>query len=238
MGILSALAVVFNFIAGLLFWLLMVVAFLFFSVLEFFARFFPQGNTSQETPPLQMPQGFAEQFKDLERQPVSLSPELHLILQILAGVLIAAFIIIVFALAFRRFKTLLDEDVEETHETIFSFDLLKEQLAQFFKRKSQAQGDVAPPFVIIQGDDPRAQIRRTYQALLAWAAERGVPRAPGQTPNEYLSSMARSFQLCAEPIGIITATYVQVRYSISSISEGSAQQVTRAWEQIMRTDPT
>jgi len=162
MGILSALAVVFNFIAQLLFWVLVVVAFVVFSILEFFARFFPKGNSPEEPSRLEMPPNFADQFKDLEQRPASLSPEIYLIFQILAGILIVAFIVLIFALAFRRFKTLLDEDIEETHETMFSFDLLKEQLARLFQRTSPAQGSAQPPFVLIDGDDPRAQIRRTY----------------------------------------------------------------------------
>ena len=232
MGILSALAVVFNFIAQLLFWVLVVVAFVVFSILEFFARFIPRGNSPRETPPLEMPPNFADQFKDLEQRPASLSPEIYLIFQILAGVLIVAFIVLIFALAFRRFKTLLEEDVEETHETMFSFDLLKEQLARLFQRASSAQGSAQPPFVLIDGDDPRAQIRRTYQALLAWAAERGVPRAPGQTPVEYKDALNRSFHSFIEPISLITAAYLCARYSTTTISAARAAETARAWGQI------
>jgi hypothetical protein len=234
MGILSALVVVFNFIARLLFWVLVVVAFVIFSIVEFFARFFPKGNSPQETSPLQMPPNFAEQLKDLERQPASLSPEIYLIFQILAGVLIVAFVVLIFALAFRRFKTLLEEDVEETHETIFSFDLLKEQLARLFQRTSPAQDSAQPPFVTIDGDDPRAQIRRTYQAVLAWAITRAVPRAPGMTPNEYLRLMKAALPQHGELLSVITAAYLQARYCPAPVSVARAEEVARAWEMIAR----
>jgi MFS family permease len=234
MGILSTLAVVFNLIARLLFWVLVVVAFVVFSILEFFAHFFPEGNPPPETSPLQMPPHFAEQLKDLEQRPASLSPEIYLIFQILAGALIGAFIILIFALAFRRFKTLLEEDVEEMHETIFSFDLLKEQLARLFQRTSPAQDSEQPPFVLIDGDDPRAQIRRTYQAVLAWATARAMPRAPGMTPNEYLRFMNQALPQHGELLSVITAAYLQARYCPAPVSVARAEEVARAWEMIVR----
>jgi hypothetical protein len=235
-GILSALAFVFNFIARLLFWVLAIVAFVIFSILEFFARFIPRGNSPRETPPLEIPPNFVDQFKDLEQRPASLSPEIYLIFQILAGVLIVAFIVLIFALAFRRFKTHMEADVEEMHETIFSFDLLKEQLARLFQRTSPAQDSAQPPFVTVDGDDPRAQIRRTYQALLAWAAARGVPREPGQTPVEYRDALSRALHSHLEPISLITAAYLCARYSTTAMSAANAMETARAWEQITRAD--
>jgi hypothetical protein len=231
-GILSGLTVLLDLLARLLYWVVLVAAFVVFALFGLIARVFPTAGLSVNPPAIATPPNLADQFKDLQQQPAGLSPEAYLALQVIAGTLIAAFIILIFALAFRRFKVLLEEDVEETRETIFSFDLLKEQLAQLFKRKSQGQGASAPPFAAIRGDDARAQIRRTYQALLAFAAAHGIPRSPGQTPNEYLTSLARGMHIYLEPMMLITEAYVQARYSLTPISPDRADEVLRAWQVI------
>jgi hypothetical protein len=237
-GVLSILAIGRDWIARLLFLILVIVAFIIFAILEFFARFLPPLNVSSNVQNIQTPPSFAEQFKDLEqRATASPSPEVYLVLQTIAGILIAGAIILIFALAFRRFRYLDKEEIEETRETIFSFDLMKEQLAQLFRRKGDEDTATAP-FVSIVGDDPRAQIRRTYQTLLAWATERGVPRAPGMTPDEYATRLSGALQLHSEPIALITAAYVLTRYSTNEVSTNQAAQVARAWKQIVQVDGT
>jgi hypothetical protein len=156
--------------------------------------------------------------------------------QILAGVLLLVAVILIFALAFRRFKTLFKDEVEESREIIFSMDLLKEQLAQLLGRRTKANAAPPEPFVCIEGDDPRAQIRRTYQALLAWAAAQGVPRSPGQTPGEYLSSLDQVLPSYIDPISTITTAYVQARYSAALISPALADQVVHAWQAIVQAN--
>ena len=231
-GILSGLVVVVDLLARLLYWVVLVAAFVVFTVFDLVARVLPTVDLSSNPPVIATPPNLADQFKDLRQQPAGLAPEAYLVFQMIAGVLIAAVIVLIFALAFRRFKVLLEEDVKETRETIFSFDLLKEQLAQLFKRKSQAQGASIPPFAAIRGDDPRVQIRRAYQALLAWAAAHGIPRSPGQTPNEYLTLLARGMHIYIEPMALITDAYVQARYSTMPISADRAGEVLRAWQAI------
>jgi len=231
-GILTMLTVILGWMAQLLFLVAVIVSYIVFAIFEFFARFFPSLNLSN-LQKIQPPPNYAEQFKDLEHQSSSSpSPEVYLALEIIAGILIAGAIILIFALAFRRFLYLDKEEIEETRETIFSFDLVKEQLAQLFKRKG-GKDKATAPFVSIIGDAPRAQVRRTYQALLAWAASRGVPRAPGQTPNEYLMLMDQGLHLYIEPISIITDAYVQARYSIAPIPADRAEGVMRAWQIIV-----
>lgn len=115
-------------------------------------------------------------------------------------------------------------------------DLLKEQLARLLGRKAETDGGTLEPFACVTGDDASAQIRRTYQAFLAWTASQGVPRLPGQTPGEYLSSLSHVLPSCIEPASIITEAYVQARYSAALISPALAEEVSRAWQAIVQAN--
>jgi len=231
----KGLTVVLQGLTWLLLEILIVVAYLIFVPLEWLVGKLHWSSHTNDQPLPTPPPSFAEQFKDLQQgRPSAISPGVYISLQVLAGILLVALLVLIFALAFRRFKTLLEEDVEETRELIFSMDLLKDQLARLFGRKGKANGAEPEPFASIVGDDPRAQIRRTYQAMLAWAAEQGVPRPPGQTSSEYLSSLNDTLPAYGEPMSILTAAYLQARYSAVPISSASAEQALRAWGTIAR----
>jgi uncharacterized membrane protein YidH (DUF202 family) len=234
--VLVRLATLFNGLVWLLFWVLLLIAYPIFRLFELVAGIVRLPRSPSDQPLIQLPPPLAEQFKDLQGGPSHIPPEVYLALQILAGVLLVAAVILIFALAFRRFKTLLEDEVEESREIIFSMDLLKEQLAQLLGRRAKTNAAPPEPFVCVKGDDPRAQIRRTYQALLAWAAAQGTPRSPGQTPAEYLSSLGQVLPSCIEPISTITTAYVQARYSAALISPAVADQVLHAWQVIMQAN--
>ena len=70
--------------------------------------------------------------------------------------------------------------------------------------------------------------------MLAWAASQGMPRSPGQTSSEYMSSLSNALIAYSEPLSILTTTYLQARYSAIPISPASAEQALRAWETIAR----
>ena len=230
--VLAKLAILWEWLAWLLLRVFVPVSYALFKLFEWITRLVHLGGNPTDQLLPKAPASFAEQFKDLQPGHPSIPPQVYVGLQALAGILVVAVIVFIFVLAFRRFKTLLEEDVEETREIIFSMDLLRKQLAQLFGRKNKGNSTVPEAFVAVLGDDPRAQIRRTYQALLAWAAERGVARRPGQTPGEHMLLMNHALPAYAEPISIITAAYVQARYGIDSIRVADAEHVRQAWEHI------
>lgn len=232
-GVLNLLSLVLRWLVQVLFWVLVAVTFVIFAILEFFARFFPSLQISSRTQDLQTSSSLIEQFKDLEQHATQgPSPEVYAVLQILAGVILAGMILLIFAWAFRRFRYLDEEEIEETRESIFSLDLAREQLAQLLRRPRTESPRA--PFVTIDGEDPRAQIRRTYQALLAWASAHGVPRAPGMTPYEYLCALEHELGVNRALLDLITRAYVQARYSVASVEAARAQEVAQAWQHIVQ----
>jgi hypothetical protein len=171
-------------------------------------------------------------LQDLDKPPSGLQLEIFNILKAVSILIVAALIIVAFILAVRRLRARrIDDDVEETRDTILSLDLLKEQLANLFSRKNQ-HAAAPEPFIPIIGDDARSQIRRTYQSLLAWAAERGVPRPPGLTPSEYSMLISRELSIADTHAETITSAYLEARYSPAPILPARADEVVRAWTQI------
>jgi hypothetical protein len=221
-------------LARALYWILLALAWVIFTLLDGLARLVRfRPGTEGEPPKIQMPPNFAEQLKDLETHPVGLAPGVYLALRIVAGLLIVGVILLIFALAFRRFRTYFEEDVEEVRESVLTLDLLKMQLAQIFRRKHQALEP--PPFVVVVGDDSRARIRRTYQALLARAAAQGLPRPPGMTPEEYLHFVGQTLSDRSTALATITSAYMHARYSSEQIAPAVADEAARAWEQVANT---
>jgi hypothetical protein len=105
-------------------------------------------------------------------------------------------------------------------------------LRQLFERARPAPAP--PPFATVTGDDPSAQIRRTYQAMLAWAAGQGLARAPGATPGEHLAAVSRARPEHGAALGVITAAYLRARYGAEPVAPSLAQQVAEAWEGVAR----
>jgi hypothetical protein len=125
-----------------------------------------------------------------------------------------------------------DEDVDEAHESILSIDLLKAQLARLLRGRG-GQASAYDPFVSLSGDEPSVQVRRTYQALLAWAAAQGEARAPGMTPERYQRRLSDAFPAHGAQFGVITTAYTNARYAAAPVSAEHAQAASAAWQQIL-----
>ncbi len=233
--LLDALALLTSVLARVIYWVAVAIAWVFFALFGWLLKLVRVRRESRdEEAPLQMPANLVEQLKSLDQQPAGLSPELFLILRVVAGVLIVVAVLVIFALAFRRFRTYFEEDVEEERESVLSLDLLKAQLTELFRRKVRTPAP--PPFAVVAGDDPRAQIRRTYQALLGWAAQHDLARPAGMTPEEYLGLVGQAQPDHRPALALITAAYVQARYSLDPVPHAVAEETARAWELIARGD--
>ena len=152
-----------------------------------------------------------------------------------AGALAIAAIAILFVLAVRRYQTVAEDDVAETHEGILSMDLLKAQLAELLRRRSRTQ--VPPPYLALTGEDAATRVRRTYQQLLQWAGACGHERAPGMTPDHFCDLLAAEYPDHAAGFTAITATYTQARYGAVAVSPGDAERVAAAWQRILNAVP-
>jgi hypothetical protein len=150
-----------------------------------------------------------------------------------AGVALGAgaLILLAFLFALRRLRVYAEDDVDEAHESILSLDLIRAQLAQLWRCRGEG-GAPPEPFVRLDGDDPATQVRRTYQALLAWAAGRGVERSPSMTPDRFRRLLAETWPQHRKQLALITAAYDRARYGPAEISDEIASGAAAAWRQI------
>lgn len=229
--VLNVLAAIYHAFVQVFLLVALVIAYVLVSIFEFLGSLFHITSIDINLPDL----GAILRLIQLAPQdPDSLSeiPSwLYILAQIGAVVVIVSILVALFAFAFRRFQRRRDEKLGETHESVFSIELLRDQLRKLFRRDA-APPPVIAPFVEIQGDEPGAQIRRIYQQLLALGADRGVKRRPGQTPSEYERALKISLRLENESLGIITGAYLRARYDTAPLTNKDVERVARAWEDL------
>lgn len=229
---LAALSPVLDLLAQGLWYVLMVIAWVIFTLLEPLVRSLRARQGESEPFRMPSPPDLTAQLREMETHPATVSPDFYHALRIVAAILLVGIVVLIFALAFKRFRAMHEEDVVEVRDSVLSLDLLKTQLQELFRRRRPAPQP--PPFVNIAGDDPAARIRRTYQALLAWAASQDMPRAAGMTPEEYLRFLGAMWPDCQAMLATITAAYLRARYSAEPVPVTAADEAARAWEQIVQ----
>jgi hypothetical protein len=232
-GIAAAIAALLGLVGQVVVWLLLIVSYPIFWLLDWLAPLLqfdrlplPRPAAAAAPGPLLSGEGSLE-----ER--VSLSPALQATLGAVGAAIAVALIALAFVLALRRHRTYAEDDVDEAHESILSLNLIKAQLAQLLRRRG-ADGSVRPaPFVPLSGDDPRTQVRRTYQALLAWAAASGIERPAAATPERFRRLLSERYPQQGEQFTVITAGYALARYGPAPVSDDSAAAVAAAWRQVL-----
>jgi hypothetical protein len=156
--------------------------------------------------------------------------------------------LLVIALAFARaLRRLLardqeEEGIEEVRELILSRNLLRRQLATLWRNWLNWLGrrskPVFSPFLSLEGEPlTRRAVRAVYQALLAVARERGLPRPRHETPIEYRRQLEAELSTGGDALGIIAEEYVQARYDSTPPSVEQAKRTLQAWEEL-RTELT
>jgi hypothetical protein len=80
-----------------------------------------------------------------------------------------------------------------------------------------------------------ASVRRTYRRMMRWAARRGHPREPAQTPAEYLETLVAALPGSRGDLGLITERYVRARYGLDPPSGEEVHEVERAWWRLRRS---
>ena len=81
---------------------------------------------------------------------------------------------------------------------------------------------------------PRQQVQFFYLAMLRRSGERGHPRTPTQTPQEFAASLRAQLPEVDADIAAITDEFSEARYSRHDIDATQAGRARRYWEQIKR----
>ncbi|MBX2998870.1 MAG: DUF4129 domain-containing protein [Caldilineaceae bacterium] len=157
----------------------------------------------------------------------------------IALVILAVGVLILFIFVLRRLQSAQAEEPEETHESIYSGDLLQDQLSSLWDRwrnRFARGGPHGPAFADLTGEiDTRRRIRAIYQQVLQRAAAEGTPRSPAQTPLEYRPDLERLLH-DAPGLSTITAGYLEARYAADPPDVETAQRVAEAWAEMEEDD--
>jgi hypothetical protein len=90
-----------------------------------------------------------------------------------------------------------------------------------------------------QDISPEARtVREVYRHMLSWAASKGCPRDPSQTPHEYLRRLREWLPEAKGELGFLTDHYVNARYGPSLPARDDLGGVTAMWKKLRRSRPT
>lgn len=75
-------------------------------------------------------------------------------------------------------------------------------------------------------------IRRIYAALVARAADAGLPRRAAETPYEFLPRLQSQWRSETDDLNVITEAYVQVHYAEHAAAPEQVNGVRAAWQRV------
>jgi hypothetical protein len=71
-----------------------------------------------------------------------------------------------------------------------------------------------------------------YLSVLRRADERGIPRRPAQTPDEYRARLGPSLPQAEEEVNQLTDAFVEARYSRHTVEREQARRVRESWQRV------
>src|SRR5262249_10231730 len=87
------------------------------------------------------------------------------------------------------------------------------------------------------GRDPAELIAYTFEALDAWAWDRGAGREPTETPLEFARRLGEAFPDHAEVFARLAALYTRMAYSTLPLPNTARTTLEEAWEQMVHGAP-
>jgi hypothetical protein len=134
------------------------------------------------------------------------------------------------------------KDLPEERESFGSWALLKRQaiqwwralLARLFPKRQTEQATATPDDLWALRGNPELSgtlsVRQIYARMQATAARLGYPRAPQQTPLEYLDVLSRAMPHLRADFAAITSAYIEARYSPLPATAPTVAAATSAWK--------
>jgi hypothetical protein len=161
-----------------------------------------------------------------------LPPYLATLLQWLLVAVAAAAVIFILAKAVARFRGRGEQDeIEEIHESLFSWQGLGDDLAQLLRAMGQRFKRTPHPHLEALSEDEarRLDVREIYRRLLREAAMSGLPRRRPETPAEYARRLGRLVPEGAAPVAGLTELYARVRYGEAAVGEEQVDGANALW---------
>ena len=148
--------------------------------------------------------------------------------------IIAVAVIFILAKAISRFRARrAQEEIEEIHESLWSWRGLKDDLKLLFgmmgKKFQRKRAPAAPGLYIDEDESRRLNVREIYRHLLREAARSGLARRHYETASEYAGRLEQAVPDSSEPVDRITDLYIDVRYGETSPPEEQVDNANGLW---------
>ena len=171
----------------------------------------------------------------------SISPQVILILKWTVLVLVLLVVIFLIIRAVRRRRRIQTrDDLEEEHESLWSWGGFKSDIVLFFKMLFQRFKRKAKPVTAAalnwQPEEDikhRLSIREIYQHLLWQGARLRIPREGYETPSEYARRLGHAVPDGREPLNEITNLYIGVRYGECQMEDKKIDDANSLWERLL-----
>ncbi len=207
-------------------------------VFRFLINLLGQG---EPLPPFQPPQLIGESGEAASQ---SFPPEVILVIKWAFFAIVAAGVIFLLTKAiFRYWSSRAKDEIEETHESLWNWDLFKADLRLFlnmllqrFKRKRKQPVPVSPvPAWYSEEEIPdRLDIREVYRHLLWEAARLGMARSRHETAYEYAERLGQAVPPSGGQLAQLTELYSNVRYGEIKPQDKQVERANRLWRVLRR----
>jgi hypothetical protein len=146
--------------------------------------------------------------------------------------LLAALVVFILAKAVSRLRARrAQEEIEELHDSIFSWkglrDDLKELLGMMGNRFKRKPGETHISFN--ENASGRLDMREIYRHLQWEGARSEIPRRRHETAVEYAARLRQALPEVNEPVNDITGAYEKVRYGEQAASEQQLDRANSLW---------
>ncbi|MFQ5808141.1 MAG: DUF4129 domain-containing protein, partial [Armatimonadota bacterium] len=84
----------------------------------------------------------------------------------------------------------------------------------------------------LAGRSPADKVKHVYRAMLAYAELLGCPRAPEQTPLEYLRDLPTQMAPIRQEAGTLTQYFVQASYTPQDITDEQVDSLKGIWTRL------
>lgn len=97
--------------------------------------------------------------------------------------------------------------------------------------------DLTNPFQAGESIDPTIAVRRTYEALEVWAAERGAARAPESTATEFAQNLMNLYPELSDGIRRVTGIYTGMIYADRTPVAAELPPLSALWRALEKRQP-
>jgi hypothetical protein len=201
-------------------------------------------NVPQTATPNSSQPGYTDEFLRRAREQQSRFDVPSELLQIslwVTAVVIGLALLWFISLGLRRYRKRIPPSMLEERERLGSWELFTRQLRGWlnrilarFRPKSGNEAQSGEGDLASMTGRPEwggtLSIRQIYARLLTLGANMGYPRAPQQTPTEYLAVLSEAMPNLRDDFRAITSAYLEARYGPLPAGSPAVLSATNAWK--------